>query len=210
MGALSWFIPQEKQFFDMIEKQSENVLDGVDAFIDMLEHYDMRDIKLERIKELEGKGDKMVHDIINELNKTFITPIDREDITGLVSSLDDILDYVEAVAVSMVLYKIPEPDSHMRNLSMTLQRGAREVNKAISLLRDFKEATHIREHIMNVNTIENEADVQLRKAMAELFDDGKDAVHIIKMKELYDNLETATDKCEDAADVIGDILVKYT
>ena len=210
MGALSWFIPQEKQFFDMIEKQSENVLDGVDAFIDMLDHYDMRDIKLECIKELEGKGDRMVHDIINELNKTFITPIDREDITGLVSSLDDILDYVEAVAVSMVLYKIPAPDSHMLDLARTLQKGAREVNKAISLLRDFKEAKHIREHITNINTIENEADVQLRKAMAELFDDGKDAVHIIKMKELYDNLETATDKCEDAADVIGDILVKYT
>ena len=210
MGALSWLIPQEKQFFDMIEKQSENVLDGVDAFIDMLDHYDKRDVKLEQIKELEGKGDKMVHDIINELNKTVITPIDREDITGLVSSLDDILDYVEAVAVSMVLYKIPGPDSHMINLARTLQKGAREVNKAISLLRDFKEATHIREHITNINTIENEADVLLRKAMAELFDDGKDAVHIIKMKELYDNLETATDKCEDAADVIGDILVKYT
>jgi predicted phosphate transport protein (TIGR00153 family) len=194
----------------MIERQSENVLDGVDAFLDMLDHYDQRDAKLKRIRELEGKGDKMVHDIIEELNKTFITPIDREDITGLVSSLDDILDYVEAVAVSMVLYKIPSPDSHMLDLARTLQKGAREVNKAISLLRDFKEAKHIREHLTNINTMENEADTLLHNAMAELFDDGKDAVYIIKMKELYDNLETATDKCEDAADVIGDILVKYT
>jgi len=209
MGILSWMIPQEKHFFDMIEKQSKNVVVGVDALVDMLEHYTDLDQKREKIKRIENEGDRMVHDIFSELNKTFITPIDREDISSLTSSLDDILDYLEGVAERLVLYKIKKPPIYMLEFARTLQRATMNVNHGISLLRNFKEAAHIRNFCKEVNTLENEGDTLLRKATAELFET-KDAVEIIKVKELYDNMEAAIDRCEDVADVIGDILVKYT
>ena len=206
---MSWLIPQEKHFFDMIEQQSENVLVGVDALVNMLEHY--KDIykKREQIKSIEHDGDKMVHNIFSELNKTFITPIDREDISKLTSALDDILDNLEAVADRLCLYEIDKPPTYMNDFAYTLQKTAKNVHEGILLLRNFKEAKQIRGFCKEVNTLENEGDDLLRKAMAELFK-GKDPIELIKIKELYDNMEAAIDRCEDVADVIGDILVKYT
>jgi len=209
MGILSWFIPQEKHFFDMIEQQSKNVLEGVEALVNMLEHYNEIDKKREKIKEIENNGDRMVHDIFAELNKTFITPIDREDITKLTSSLDDILDNLEAVSERLIIYEIRKPPKYMLEFAQILQKTTRNVNEGISLLRNFKEAKQIREFCREVNTLENEGDILHRKATAELFTK-KDPIEIIKMKELYDDLEAAIDRCEDVADVIGDILVKYT
>lgn len=209
MGILSWLIPQEKHFFDMIEAESKNVLAGVNALVDMLEHYEDIDKKREKIKQIENEGDKMVHNIFSELNKTFITPIDREDISKLTSSLDDILDNLEAVAERLVIYKIEKPPKYMLEFAQTLQKTAHNVNEGINLLRNFKEATQIRAFCKEVNTLENQGDILLRKATAELFNK-KDAIEIIKIKELYDDLESAIDRCEDVADVIGDILVKYT
>lgn len=209
MGILSWLIPQEKHFFDMIETQSKNVLVGVDALVDMLQHYTDIDKKREGIKKIENDGDKMVHDIFSELNKTFITPIDREDISKLVCSLDDILDNLEAVAERLVLYEIKKPPIYMLEFAKTLQKTTKNVHGGINLLRNFKEANKIRGFCKEVNTLENEGDALLRKATAELFTK-KDPVEIIKIKELYEDLEAAIDRCEDVADVIGDILVKYT
>ena len=209
MGLLSWLIPQEKHFFDMIERQSENVLQGVDALVNMLEHYNEIDKKREKIKQIENEGDKMVHDIFSELNKTFITPIDREDITKLTSSLDDILDNLEAVSERLIIYEIKKPPQYMLEFAQILQKTTRNVNQGINLLRNFKEAKQIRGFCREVNTLENEGDILLRKATAELFKK-KDPIEIIKIKELYDDMEAAIDRCEDVADVIGDILVKYT
>jgi hypothetical protein len=209
MGILSWLIPQEKHFFDMIENQSSNVLLGVDALVDMLEQYTDIDTKREKIKKIENNGDQMVHDIFAELNKTFITPIDREDISKLACSLDDILDNLEAVAERLVLYQIKKPPMYMLDFATTLQKTTQNVHGGITLLRDFKEAKKIRGFCKEVNTLENEGDTLLRKATADLFNN-KDPVEIIKIKELYEDLEAAIDRCEDVADVIGDILVKYT
>jgi len=209
MGILSWLIPQEKHFFDMIKQQSENVITGVNALVDMLEHYKQIDEKRENIKKIENNGDKMVHDIFAELNKTFITPIDREDISKLVCSLDDILDNLEAVAERLVIYEIRKPPAYMLEFAKTLQKATQNVHGGINLLRNFKEAEQIRAFCKEVNTLENEGDQLLRKATAELFIE-KDPIEIIKIKELYEHLEAAIDRCEDVADVIGDILVKYT
>jgi len=209
MNILSWFVPHEKQFFDMIEAQSKNVVKGVKKLEDMLKDYKDLDNKRKDIKRIESDGDKMVHEIHTELNKTFITPIDREDITALISSLDDILDYAEAVSERLVLYEIKQPSPHMIELAVTLRKAAEDVNRAIALIRDFKNAKKIRGYIKEIHTLENQGDTLLRDAMVDLFKN-KDPITIIKMKELLDNLETGIDKCEDAADVIGDILVKYT
>jgi uncharacterized protein len=209
MGILSWLIPQEKHFFDMIEQQSKNVLEGVDALVNMLEHYNEIDKKRDRIKQIENNGDKMVHDIFSELNKTFITPIDREDISKLTSSLDDILDNLEAVSERLIIYEIKKPPKYMLEFAQILRKTTYNVNEGIGLLRNFKEAKQIQTFCKEVNTLENEGDILLRKATAELFT-RKDPIEIIKTKELYDDLEAAIDRCEDVADVIGDILVKYT
>jgi len=209
MGILSWLVPQEKHFFDMIEQQSKNVLAGVDALLGMLEDYRDIDAKREKIKQIENEGDKMVHDIFAELNKTFITPIDREDISQLTSALDDILDNLEAVSERLVIYGIKKPPAYMIDFAKTLRKTAFNVNESINLLRNFKEAKQIREFCREVHTLENEGDKLLRQATAELFNK-KDPIEIIKMKELYDDMEAAIDRCEDVADVIGDILVKYT
>jgi len=209
MGILSILIPQEKHFYDMIEKESENVIVGVDALVEMLEDYHKIDGKRENIKKIENDGDKMVHDIFAELNKTFITPIDREDISKLVSSLDDILDNLEAVAERLVIYEIEKPPKYMLEFAQILQKATQNVHGGINLLRNFKEAKKIRTFCKEVNTLENEGDQLLRKATAELFIKN-DPIDIIKIKELYEDLEAAIDRCEDVADVIGDILVKYT
>jgi hypothetical protein len=209
MGILSWLIPQEKHFFDMIEQQSKNVLEGVNALVNMLEHYYEIDKKREKIKQIENDGDKMVHDIFSELNKTFITPIDREDICKLTSSLDDILDNLEAVSERLIIYEIKKPPQYMLEFAKILQKTTLNVNEGINLLRNFKEAKQIRAYCKEINTLENEGDILLRKATADLFKK-KDPIEIIKIKELYENLEAAIDRCEDVADVIGDILVKYT
>jgi hypothetical protein len=193
----------------MIERQSKNVLEGVDALVNMLEHYNEIDKKREKIKQIENEGDKMVHDIFSELNKTFITPIDREDITKLTSSLDDILDNLEAVSERLIIYEIKKPPQYMLEFAQILQKTTRNVNQGINLLRNFKEAKQIRAFCKEINTLENEGDILLRKATAELFKK-KDPIEIIKIKELYDDMEAAIDRCEDVADVIGDILVKYT
>jgi len=193
----------------MIERQSKNVLEGVDALVNMLEHYNEIDKKREKIKQIENEGDKMVHDIFSELNKTFITPIDREDITKLTSSLDDILDNLEAVSERLIIYEIKKPPQYMLEFAQILQKTTRNVNQGINLLRNFKEAKQIRAFCKEINTLENEGDILLRKATADLFKK-KDPIEIIKIKELYDDMEAAIDRCEDVADVIGDILVKYT
>jgi len=193
----------------MIERQSKNVLEGVDSLVNMLEHYNEIDKKREKIKQIENEGDKMVHDIFSELNKTFITPIDREDITKLTSSLDDILDNLEAVSERLIIYEIKKPPQYMLEFAQILQKTTRNVNQGINLLRNFKEAKQIRAFCKEINTLENEGDILLRKATAELFKK-KDPIEIIKIKELYDDMEAAIDRCEDVADVIGDILVKYT
>lgn len=208
MNVLSWFVPHEKQFFDLIEKQSQNVVKGTVKLEDLLKDYKDLENKRKNIKQIESDGDRMVHQIHEELNKTFITPIDREDITALVSSLDDILDFAEAVSERMILYEIKQPPRHMVEFAVTLRKSTENVNRAIMLIKDFKNAKKIRTYIKEIHTLENHGDELLRMAMADLFKK-KDPIEIIKMKELYDNMETGIDKCEDAADVIGDILVKY-
>ena len=209
MKILTWLIPKEKLFFDMIKKQSENVLEGVNELADLIENYENIDEKRRKIKQKEDGGDKMVHNIYAELNKTFITPLDREDICELTSSLDNILDNLEAVSERFIIYKIKKPPKYMLEFVQILQKSAQNVYEGVSLLNNFKEAKRMQGYCREINTLENQGDDLKRKAMAELFL-GKDSIEIIKTKELYDHMEAAIDRCEDVADVIGDILIKYS
>lgn len=207
MGLKEWLIPQDKHFFNMLENESNNVLDGSKAFLEMLTNYENINEKQQKIKDIEHQGDDFVHEIFEELNKTFITPIDHEDISALASAFDDVLDYIDGTATRLVLYEIEKPQENMIKLAEVILNQATELNLAICGLRNIKNPKEIEKRCIEVNRLENVADDIYKKSVAQLFKE-KDAIEIMKLKEIYERLEFATDKCEDAANVISDIVVK--
>lgn len=207
MGFKEWIIPQEKHFFDMLEQQADIVLEGAESLMDMVTVFENVAEKRDKIKKIEDKGDDMVHMIAESLNRTFVTPIDHDDISKLTSRLDDILDYIEAASHRMWSYEIKAIPADMVKLTEIILRSSKEVNSAVRNLRHLKKANEILKHFIEVNRLENMGDDITHVAVAALFKK-HDAIDIIKLKEIYEYLEEATDKCEDAADVIKDIYVK--
>jgi hypothetical protein len=207
MGFKEWIIPQEKHFFDMLEEQADIVLEGAESLLDMVKNFNNVAEKRDRIKDIEHKGDEMVHTIAEALTKTFVTPIDQEDISKLTSRLDDILDYIEAASHRLWSYEIKSIPPDMVKLTEVILTSSREVNHAVKDLRNFKKKNEILNHCIEINRLENTGDDITHVAVAELFKK-HDAVDIIKLKEIYEYLEEATDKCEDAADVIKDVFMK--
>ena len=192
----------------MIIEQSANVHEGVKYLNTMMTDFTDLEEKAHNLKRLERKGDRMVHDIHEELNKTFITPIDREDIVELTSSLDDILDHVDNVADNIVLFKITHPTKAMIDLVTNLNRATEEVDSAIHNLKDMKKPKDTKHCCREINRLEREGDSIYTKAIAELFEN-EDAKETIKLKELYSNIEFSMNRCEDVADVLNGILIKY-
>lgn len=207
MGLKEWIIPQDKLFFNMLENVSKNVLDASTALLDLLKNYENISEKQQIIKDIEHQGDDFVHEIFEELNKAFITPIDHEDISKLASAFDDVLDCIDGTAIRLVLYDIQRPEENMMKLAEVLVRQTTELNTALSGLRNIKNPRKIEKRCIEVNRLENFADDIYKKSVAGLFK-RQDAVEIMKLKEVYERLELATDKCEDAANVISDIVVK--
>ena len=207
MGVKEWIIPQEKHFFDMFDQQADVVLEGAEALLDMVTNFDHVAEKRDKIKDIEHKGDELVHHISNELTKTFVTPIDHDDISKLTSRLDDILDFIEAASHRMWSYEIKTIPPEMVKLTEVILASSKEVNHAVKDLRNFKKKNEILTHFIEINRLENVGDDITHVAVAALFKK-YDAVDIIKLKEIYEYLEEATDKCEDAADVIKDIFMK--
>jgi len=207
MGLKEWIIPQDKHFFNMLEEESKNVFDGSKVLLEMLKNYQQINEKQQKIKDIEHNGDRIVHGICEELNKTFITPIDHEDISSLASAFDDVLDLIDGVATRLVLYELQKPEVGMINLVEILVMQTEELNKAINELRNVKNLKKIERRCIEINRLENVADDIYKNAVAELFK-RTDAIEILKFKEIYECLEHATDMCEDAANVISDIIVK--
>ena len=198
-------IPREKKFFRMFSEVSQNLTEGARLLRDILQNPNDVSQRIARLQEIEHRGDDMTHDIIRMLNQTFITPFDREDIHRLSSSLDDVLDFVNAAATRMTLYGITAPPPPAAQLAGLIVTQSEELAKGVSLLQDNQ---HVLEHCVEVNRLENEADRVSRKAIAELFEREKDPIQLIKIKELYEVLETATDKAEDAANVLEAVALK--
>ena len=207
MGFKEWIIPQSKHFFDMLEQQSDVVVEGAEALLDMVKNFNNVAQKRDRVKDVEHKGDELVHTIAEELNKTFVTPIDQEDISKLTSRLDDILDYIEAASHRIWSYEIKSVPPDMIKLTEVIVTSSKEVNHAVKDLRNFKKKNEILAHCIEINRLENMADDITHTAVAALFKK-HDAIDIIKLKEIYEYLEEATDKCEDASDVIKDVFMK--
>jgi predicted phosphate transport protein (TIGR00153 family) len=198
-------IPRESKFFRMFADVSQNLTQGTRLLQDILKNPANMEPRLDQLQEIEHRGDEMTHGIITALNQTFITPFDREDIHRLTSSLDDVLDYVNAAGVRLRLYKIKSPPSIAAELAAMIVKQSEELAQGVSLLEKNK---LVLEHCVEVHRLENEADRLSRKAIADLFDNEKDPIHLIKIKELYEVLETATDKAEDAANVLEAVALK--
>ena len=193
-------IPREEAFFTMFEQAAHNAMDGAEVLKDLLDTFENVKEKARRIEEIEHKGDTLTHEIIKKLNTTFITPIDREDILALTSSIDDVIDLIHGAANRIQLYKITESTPQAKELGFLILKSTRELHRGIAHLSTKMDGVY--EHCVEVNSLENEADRVCRDAIAQLFEKEKDPIYILKWKEIYETLETATDRCEDAANVL--------
>ncbi|PYX39255.1 MAG: DUF47 domain-containing protein [Acidobacteria bacterium] len=198
-------IPREAKFFDMFADLSRNITEGAKLLQDILQHSRDAESRVKQLQEIEHRADDITHAIITKLNQTFITPFDREDIHRLASSLDDVLDFVNAAAVRLTLYRIFDPPPAASELAGLIVQQSEELAIGVSLLQNNQ---NVLEHCVEVNRLENEADRVSRKAIAELFEHEKDPIQLIKLKELYEVLENATDKAEDAANVLEAVALK--
>ncbi|MDI6766627.1 MAG: DUF47 family protein [Bacteroidota bacterium] len=209
-NIMRFLLPKDDKFYNFFEKATQNLVDTSELLkrIPNSPHEERKKI-VQQIQDKEHLGDSITHDIFFELNKTFITPIDREDIHVLTSALDDICDNINGVATRFSLYKLTECPPYMVKLIDILHSSITELQKGIVLVRDLSNPKQLREVLKKVNEYENLADDAFEHAVAELFDNEKDPIKVIKLKEIYVGLETATDKCEDAVNVLEGLLIKH-
>ena len=198
-------IPREEKFFDMFSDMAQNVHEASKLLRRMMENPDEIQDLAESIKALEHKGDQLMHDLMTKLNKTFVVPIDREDIYALASKIDDVIDLTEAVARRIILFKIREMRDPAIQLAYVLSRATAALVSAVSELQN---GMKVMDHCIEMNRLENEADHIYHLALGNLFEIEKDPIVLIKWKELYETLEASLDKCEDVANVIESIIVK--
>jgi predicted phosphate transport protein (TIGR00153 family) len=198
-------LPRETKFFDLFAELSTSLNEGARLLRSILEDPSDLEKRVDQMQAIEHEGDKATHAIIMKLNQSFITPFDREDIHKLASSLDDVLDFVNAAAVRLVMYKISQPPVAAAELAGIIVLQGEELARGVSLL---EKNGKVLQHCDEINRLEDEADNVSRKAIAALFEHEKDPIQLIKMKELYEVLEVATDKAEDAANVLEAIVLK--
>ncbi len=202
----SW-IPRDEGFFELFKKAAHNVIEGGRLLKDMMEDFRNPSDHARRIRDVEHVGDGITHEIARRLNRTFITPIDREDIHALASALDDILDVIDEVGDRFVVFKISTPTDTAVKLADILYEASKSVGAGIDLLG--KGHADMNEVSVTVNSLENEADRLSRDAISSLFDEETDPITVIKWKEIYENFEQGTDRCEDVANILERIALKH-
>ncbi len=200
-------IPREVQFFELFEKSAQLLLEAGKVLKEAMADFKDLPANAHRLERLEHDADQVTHEIMARLNKTFITPLDREDIHSLATALDDVMDFIEGVTEHLILYKIKEIPPKFQALAQVVAKQIEGINQMIPRLRNLKHAD-ILQHCIEVNRLENEGDRILREAVAELFEEGGDPLEVMKWRDLYSMLETATDKCEDVAVAIEGIFLK--
>ena len=210
LSFLKFFLPQDKKFFVLFDKAALNLQEAAKVMYQLVttSNKDERAHCIREIEKLEHIGDEITHEIFHELSRNFITPFDREDIHRLVSAVDDILDYIHGSSKRISIYKVMECSPEMIKLSELLQTQTEELRRVIYELKNMERIRNVSDSLVLINSIENHADDIFDNAVARLFENETNAIQIIKEKEILSALETATDKCEDAANVIDSIIVK--
>ena len=209
---LKIFTPKNKIFFELFEKMAENGATMASKLKEVVSEpdFDKRASLITRIEDLEHANDELTHNVFTELGRNFITPFDREDIHYLATSLDDVADYIYASAKKINFYRVNPNDMGMQKMAELIEQGAMQVRNAVLELRDMKNMGKITEALVKVNSIENQADDVFDMSIERLFATEPDAKEVIKKREIYQVMEIATDKCEDASNVIESIIIKYS
>lgn len=209
-SIFNYFVPKDKKFFPLFEQAGANLIEMATLLKESVNSSDLelRKSNSVKIEDLEHTGDKITHQIHLELGRNFITPFDREDIHTLANSLDDVADFIHGAANRMQLYNLEKPSQPMIEITDLILEATEHVAKALFELKDLKNIRNITDSCVRINSVENKADYIFDKAVADLFEFEKDAISLIKQKEVLSAMEDATDKCEDVADVLESILVK--
>ena len=209
MARLS-FVPRDMKFYDLFEQETANLVIAGEKLVDLFNNYENVEEKAKELKDLEHKGDVITHQIIAKVHRSFVTPIDSEDITLLAHSLDDVMDFIEAAGRTAWLYHIAQPTERARELARIVRKMTRKLNEVMPQLRHRDKFKWILEQSVEINTLENEADDVQHAALAELFEACRtDACEVIKWRELYGHLEDATDRGEDVANILEGVVLKY-
>ena len=203
------FIPREEKFFDLFEASAQNMVKAAQGLKELVNTWEDVEERVGEVTELEHKGDTITHEIMAQVHSTFDTPFDREDIALLAHSLDDVTDFIQAVADTMLIYKVDHPSQRAKELADIIVQAAAEVERAIPQLRHRTQLKQILPRCVEINRLENAADRVFRSALAELFDNATDTSYIIKWREIYEYMESATDRCEDVADVLEGVALKH-
>jgi predicted phosphate transport protein (TIGR00153 family) len=202
------FLPREESFFDDFEKHAKKTVEGCRLFVEMAQGKVSSIEACPKIKSIESECDSITHHVVERLHKVFITPIDRNDIFRLISKMDDVMDFVEAASQRIDLYEVKSDNKELWDLARVLLSGSERISEAVTELRNLKTPEVILEKCVEINRLENEADVQLRGAIAKLFKEEKNPIEVIKWKEIFELLETATDRCEDVANIIEGVVLE--
>jgi uncharacterized protein len=200
--------PKEEGFFELFDLLADCAVEGAQVFIEMLEHYGDAPAKVRRLRDIEHRGDEITHRAMEKLHRTFITPFDRDQIHSLVSHLDDVVDLMDSVVRRMMLYGVQQPPSELREMALVLQRAIAEIKKAVSQLRNLKNHDLIKTHCVEINKLENDGDALRDAVVAKLFREETDAIEVFKWKEIYEDVESAIDRCEDVANVIEGVVLE--
>lgn len=206
----SFLIPQDTEFYNLFAQETANLVAAAEKLVDLFENYEDVPRKAKQLKDFEHQGDVITHEIIARVHRTFVTPIDREDITLLAHTLDDVMDFIEAAGRTANLYHIVEPTERARELARIVLKMARKLHEVVPRLRHRDQFKWILQQCVEINTLENEADDVQHAALAELFEAcPSDACQVIKWREIYEHLENATDRGEDVANVLEGIVLKH-
>jgi len=202
------FIPREEKFFDLFEESARNLVAAAQSLQELVENWNDVERRVREITELEHHGDNITHRIMAQLHRTFVTPLEREDIAALGNALDDVIDFIQAAAEAMLLYKVSCPTQRAKELAAVIVKATSEVERAVPCLRHRAQLKNVVGHCVEINRLENEADRVMRSALAELFDGGIGIADVIKWREIYEQMESATDRCEDVANVLEGVMIK--
>ena len=202
-------IPKEEKFFDLFDELVNKIEEGGELFLNMVENYEYSEPKIVKLKELEHEADVITHKTYEKMHKTFLTPIDREDIYDLVNKIDSILDMIEASAARMSLYKVKIPAKEIIEQAKILNKSIKKVKHIVHAMRNMKNAKMIIDSCVEINTLENEGDIIMRMTMTRLFEQEKDPIELIKWKEIFERIEEAIDVCEDVANIVEGIVLKH-
>lgn len=203
------FLPQEQGFFDLFAESAHNMVKTASKLKELVDTWENVEEKVNEITELEHEGDKITHQTMKQLHRTFVTPFDREDIALLVHALDDVTDFIQASADAMLLYRVEKPSERAKELADIIVKAAVELEYAMPELRHRNKMNRVLERCVEINRLENVADRVFRSSIAELFDNTKDIAQVIKWREIYEHMESATDRCEDVANVLEGVALKH-